>query len=230
MKIRFENISKRFGDKLALDKINLNIGTGVTAVAGDNGCGKTTLLKILLGLVTPDTGTLTFDVRASESPGSSEWIARNVGFCPAGDFLFDKLSGRGNLEHISTLRTGIKDDYLKLADLLTEFRLDDELDDPFEVYSSGMRKKLQLVSSLVGRPGIVVWDEPFASLDEKSYLVLKRIVRSRLFASRILVFTNRRVINIEDIADCAIVLDRGSVAGVYRLPAQNAELNRLFGE
>ncbi len=230
MNIVFSNVTKRFGEKPALEKIDIRLSDGITAIIGENGSGKTTFIKIVMCLLSPDSGTVEVSGRPLTDADAAEWVEKTAGFCPAGDFLFEKMSGRGNLEHVSRVKTGHRDAYRKLDKIIADFGVAGELDDLYEVYSTGMRKKLQLVSSLIGKPGLLVWDEPFSGLDEKSSRLLAKLMRQTASKGVLLLYTCRNIAQAEKIANRALVLQKGRIAADLCLPSRSSELNRYFAE
>ncbi|WP_324736326.1 ABC transporter ATP-binding protein [Thermococcus sp. SY098] len=167
--VEIRNVSKRFGDVVALRNIDLEIEQGeFVVIAGENGSGKSTLLKIMTGLLIPDNGEVTvlgFDV-------VEEWkeLAKHIGVALANErSLYWKLTGMENLEIFGGIY-GVKDAKKKASALLERLNLIDVKDMLVENYSTGMRRKLLLAKSLIHSPKILFLDEILNGLDPKSMI------------------------------------------------------------
>ncbi|ADT84210.1 ABC transporter ATP-binding protein [Thermococcus barophilus] len=167
--VKIRNVSKRFGDVVALRNIDLEIEQGeFVVIAGENGSGKSTLLKIMTGLLIPDNGEVTvlgFDV-------VEEWkeLAKHIGVALANErSLYWKLTGMENLEIFGGIY-GVRDAKKKALALLERLDLIDVKDMLVENYSTGMRRKLLLAKSLIHSPKILFLDEILNGLDPKSMI------------------------------------------------------------
>jgi len=165
--VEIRNVSKRFGDVVALRNIDPEIEQFVV-IAGENGSGKSTLLKIMTGLLIPDNGEVTvlgFDV-------VEEWkeLAKHIGVALANErSLYWKLTGMENLEIFGGIYR-VKDAKKKALVLLERLNLIDVKDMLVENYSTGMRRKLLLAKSLIHSPKILFLDEILNGLDPKSMI------------------------------------------------------------
>jgi ABC-2 type transport system ATP-binding protein len=165
---RVEGVVKRFGETVALAGVDLRIPAGtVFGLLGPNGAGKTTLVRILSTLLTPDAGraeVLGHDV--SREPAAVREVLGLTGQFAAVDEL---LTGRENLEMFGRLFRLSREDARRRADeLLERFDLRDAADRLARTYSGGMRRRLDLASSLLTRPRVLFLDEPTTGLDPRS--------------------------------------------------------------
>jgi ABC-2 type transport system ATP-binding protein len=187
--IRVEGVTKSFGDTQALAGVDLEIPEGtVFGLLGPNGAGKTTLVRILSTLIAPDAGqaeVLGYDV-AGDSPAVREQIALTGQFAAVDEIL----TGRENLEMFGRLfKLSRQDARRRATELLERFDLAQAADRPARTYSGGMRRRLDLASSLVTDPRILFLDEPTTGLDPRSRNQIWAIVRElrrpvRLLCSR----------------------------------------------
>ncbi len=204
--IRVEQLSKRFGRLQVLDALDLEIEAGeCTAVLGPNGAGKTTLIKSILGLVIPDSGTIT--VAGKRLDGSPEY-RRQIGYMPQIARYPENLIAREILAMISDLRGKPED-----ADdgLVHDLRLEEELDKPFRTLSGGNRQKVSAVLALRFRPEILFLDEPTAGLDPVSSSVLKDRLLGERAEGRTLVLTSHVMAEVQELADTVVYLLDGRI-------------------
>ncbi len=168
--IHTENLSKSFGDHLAVDRLSLDIGDGeVFGFLGPNGAGKTTTTGMLTSLIAPTSGTarvLGFEVGRDDGQ-----IRRNVGILTETPGMYDRLSARRNLAIFARLY-GVEAVDQQVEKYLRLLGLWERRDDPVGEFSKGMRQKLAIARSLLHEPRVIFLDEPTAALDpEASRLV-----------------------------------------------------------
>ena len=175
--IEARNLSKRFGDIIAVNNLNLRIERGATyALLGPNGAGKTTTVRILNGLIEPTSGVarvLGMDIR-----NEKESIKLVSGFLPESPGLYTKLTAYEFLEFIGELYGVPKQTLVaRIEDLLSLFELSDRADQLLENYSRGMKQKVCLASTLVPDPSILFLDEPTSNLDPASTRMVKGLIK-----------------------------------------------------
>ncbi|MGH2935425.1 MAG: ATP-binding cassette domain-containing protein [Gaiellaceae bacterium] len=160
------SVSKRWGPRTVLDDVTLDIRPGeLIWLEGDNGVGKTTLLRIVVGMIHPDTGSVSLGGLHPERD-RREYL-RRVGFLSAGDrALYPRLSARRQLRFAASLALLPRPDQeTAVAEVIDTFGLEEFVDRRADRLSTGQRQRLRLAMSLVHRPSIVVLDEPTNSLD-----------------------------------------------------------------
>ncbi|MEU9305141.1 ATP-binding cassette domain-containing protein [Streptomyces sp. NPDC048269] len=204
-----EGLSKKYGDFQALDDVSLSVPQGtVLGVLGPNGAGKTTTVRILSTLLTPDTGRATvagFDVVAK--PGE---VRKRIGLTGQYAAVDERLTGRENLELIGVLlHQGRRTARTRAAELLEQFELTDAADKPAKNYSGGMRRRLDLAASLVGRPPVLFLDEPTTGLDLTSRLTLWRMVREQVDSGVTVLLTTQYLEEADQLAHRVAVIDKG---------------------
>ena len=156
--------------------LSFTLSAGLTGFLGRNGSGKTTTMRLLVGLLMPDAGRIVIDGKDLWQYPHMLELKRCLGFFPNEDYFFGKLSGRENLEYLSLLKTGDRSAYRALDDLGKRLDLEESLERPFADFSTGMRKKVQLMGALIGDPAILVLDEPFSGLDVMANIVIRRLL------------------------------------------------------
>jgi ABC-type multidrug transport system ATPase subunit len=224
--ISFESVEKRYPGGRGLLGADLEFGPGIHGVIGRNGAGKTTALKLVIGLLTPDRGRVTIDGRDPARDGDGWSFRRSIGYFPSEDYFFPFLSGRRNLQYLAYLRCGDKRAYEASLDAAEELGIAGLLDESFAGYSAGTKRKAQLVGSLIGDPGILVWDEPNNGLDVMANVYVRALLermraegRTVLLSSHVLEFMN-------GLLDSVAVLEEGRVAA--RESPAPLDLSALF--
>jgi ABC-2 type transport system ATP-binding protein len=204
-----EHLTKRFGATVALAGVDLEVAQGtVFGLLGPNGAGKTTLVRVLATLLTPDTGraeVLGRDV-VEEAPTVRELIGLTGQFAAVDEIL----TGRENLEMFGRLFDLTPDEARRRAqELLERFDLADAADRPASTYSGGMRRRLDLASSLLTRPRILFLDEPTTGLDPRSRNQIWAIVRELVRDGTTVLLTTQYLEEADELADRIAVIDHG---------------------
>lgn len=165
--VRLSGLTKRFGDHVAVDAIDLHIPAGIFfGIVGPNGAGKSTTLAMIAGLLAPDSGSVT--VAGLDSRKERESVLAALGIMMEGLSLPERLTGGELLEYTARLR-GLGPEWRERAtDLLDVLELDRSPSTLIVDYSTGMRKKIGLAVALLHRPQVLVLDEPFEAIDPVS--------------------------------------------------------------
>lgn len=202
-------VTKRFNGTVALDGIALEVPQGsVVALLGPNGAGKTTIVRVLATLLRPDAGTArVFGHDVSSHP---ERVRELIGLTGQFAAIDELLTGRENLQMFGRLFHLSSDAAQKRADeLLRQFDLGDAADRPARTYSGGMRRRLDLASSLLTRPKILFLDEPTTGLDPRSRNQIWAEVRELVAAGTTILLTTQYLEEAEQLADRITVIDHG---------------------
>ena len=209
--IQAEGLRKRFADTQALDGVDLAARQGtVLGVLGPNGAGKTTAVRILATLLEPDAGIARVaghDV--FREPGR---VREHIGLTGQYASVDELLTGRQNLELIGALLDlRRRDARARAVELLEWFELTDAADRPARTYSGGMRRRLDLAASLVGRPAVVFLDEPTTGLDPAKREDMWGVVRSLVDDGSTVLLTTQYLEEADALADEITVIDHGRV-------------------
>jgi ABC-2 type transport system ATP-binding protein len=204
-------LSKRFGQKIAVDNLSLTIPRGsFFGLVGPNGAGKTTTLRMATGLLRPDAGQVRIDgVDVWPNPAS---VKARLGLVPDGLLLFERLSANEMLLYAGLLRGMPEDQVLaRSGELLDVLGLKDDANKLIVDYSHGMRKKTALACALLHRPPVLVLDEPFEGIDPVS-AVNMRTVLERYTASGGTVIMSSHVMDlVERMCDHVAVIAGGRI-------------------
>jgi len=204
-------VTKRFGATVALGGVDLDVPEGtVFGLLGPNGAGKTTLVRVLATLLTPDAGVAEVFGRdvVTEAPAVRELLGLTGQFAAVDEIL----SGRENLQMFGRLFDLSGAEARRRADeLLERFDLVDAAERPVRTYSGGMRRRLDLASSLLTRPRILYLDEPTTGLDPRSRNQIWEIVRELVREGTTLLLTTQYLEEADQLADRIAVIDHGQV-------------------
>jgi len=222
--IEFDNVSRSYGRKIAVDGLSLTVGSGeLFAFLGPNGAGKTTTIKMLVGLLRPDAGRIqvgNFDVVRETRDA-----AQQMGYVPDQPFLYDKLTGREFLEFLADVRGLDRATWeAGLEQQCRRFGLDGFLDELTETYSHGMRQRLVFAAALLHDPKVLVVDEPMVGLDPRAGRIVKDLLRGRA-AEGMTVFMSTHTLSVaEEIADRIGIVARGRLQFLGTVDELRAEL------
>ncbi len=207
--IKISNLTKRYGDFLAVDALNLEIGAGeILGFLGPNGAGKTTTIRMMMGILKPTLGQVLlggYDV--AREPEKAKALA---GFIPDRPFIYEKLSGNEFLQFAGKLH-GVESAKLRrrAAELLEQLDLTRWQDERIEGYSHGMKQRLVFCAALLHEPRILIVDEPMVGMDPRGARTLKDLFTS-LAASGTTVFLSTHSIGIaEEICDRIGIIQSG---------------------
>ncbi len=207
--ITARGLSKRFGEVVALDGLDLTVPTGtVLGLLGPNGAGKTTAVSILTTLLLPDAGTAT--IAGADLATEPHAVRERIGLSGQYAAVDEVLTGRENLVMIGRLYHLGRRAAIERADaLLDRFSLTDAADRPVRGYSGGMRRRLDLAGALVAAPPVLFLDEPTTGLDPRSRIELWAVIRELVADGTTLLLTTQYLEEADQLADDIVVIDRG---------------------
>ena len=212
--IKTAGLAKRFGDKLAVNSVNLDVRGGeIFGFLGPNGAGKTTTIKMICGLLRPTAGSASvggFDIQ--QQPIAAKSI---LGYVPDEPMLYEKLSAREFLGFVADLyNVPLQQAEHRAEDLLKLLDLTNDADNLIEGFSHGMRQKTAIAGALMHDPRVLVLDEPTVGLDPKSARFIKDILR-QLAERGAAVFLSTHILEIaERMCDRIGIIDHGNLIAV----------------
>src|ERR1039458_5567103 len=209
--VEVDGVSKQFGSTLALDNVSLSVEAGrVLALLGPNGAGKTLLIRILTTLLAPDSGRARvagLDVRRDPKA-----IRSLIGLAGQYASVDEMLTGRENLELVGLLYHLEKSEYRRRAqDALERMTLTGAGDKPVKTYSGGMRRRLDLAASLIGRPPISFLHQPTTGLDPRTRNDLWALIEELVAEGTTVLLTTQYMEEAEHLANRIVVMDDGHV-------------------
>ncbi|MFC8677610.1 ATP-binding cassette domain-containing protein [Streptomyces griseorubiginosus] len=209
--IVMEGLRKRYGDKDALDGLDLRVARGsVHAVLGPNGAGKTTLVRVLSTLLRPDGGRA--EVAGRDVAREAYEVRLRIGLLGQHAALDEELDGRQNLEMFGRLyHLGARPARVRADELLERFGLAGTGSKPVRAYSGGMRRRLDLAASLIRDPEVLFLDEPTTGLDPRGRAEVWAAVRSLAGAGTTVLLTTQYLEEADQLADRICLVDGGRV-------------------
>ena len=209
--VHVEGVVKRFGTTTALAGVDLDVEEGtVFGLLGPNGAGKTTLVRVLATLLAPDAGRAEVFGRdvVHDAAGVRELLGLTGQFAAVDEIL----TGRENLQMFGRLfDLSAADARRRANELLERFDLADAADRPARTYSGGMRRRLDLASSLLTRPRVLFLDEPTTGLDPRSRNEIWSVVRELVRSGTTLLLTTQYLEEADQLAEQIAVIDHGRV-------------------
>src|SRR5215212_8057440 len=209
--IRTEKLERRFGDVQALQGIDLEVEAGtVVGMLGPNGAGKTTAVRILTTLLPPDGGRA--EVDGLDVVTDAEELRYRIGLAGQSAAVDENLTGFENLEMVGRLYGLEKAEARRRSgETLERFGLSDASERPAKTYSGGMRRRLDVAASLVGRPDILFLDEPTTGLDPRSRVDVWAFIRELQEEGTTILLTTQYLDEADQLADRITVVDLGEV-------------------
>ncbi|MGI6203496.1 MAG: ATP-binding cassette domain-containing protein [Eubacteriales bacterium] len=244
MKLFINNITKSYGNNLALSNFTAEFQPGIYALLGPNGSGKTTLMNIITDNLKADSGEILYD----DGSGNGENVLKmgvrfreKLGFIPQYPGLYPNFTVERFMWYMAALK-GLKKEDAKtqIAEILRAVELDDVLRRKIGALSGGMKQRLALAQAVLGDPQILILDEPTAGLDPKQRIAIRNYI-SKIAFNKIVIFATHVVSDIEYIARDIIMLKKGVIVDnappgelikkiegkVWHVPCDESEVSQL---
>ncbi len=175
--LKIEHLSKYYGDKVAVDDLNLHIAPGeIYGFIGHNGAGKTTTLKSVAGILQFDAGEIYIDGKSIRTQPLE--CKRRFAYIPDNPDLYDYMTGIRYLNFIADIfEVSVAERQTRIHKYADLFELTGDLAQPIAAYSHGMKQKLAIISAWLHQPKLILMDEPFVGLDPKASYLLKEMMR-----------------------------------------------------
>ncbi|MGP3958450.1 ABC transporter ATP-binding protein [Nonomuraea sp. 3N208] len=220
MKIELSQVSRWYGNVVAVNDVTMTIGPGVTGLLGPNGAGKSTLLHMMAGFLSPSGGTVTMD-------GTTVWknhhIYRNIGLVPEREGVYGFLTGWQFVLSAARLH-GLSDPVEAARKALATVEMEEPKDRRVETYSKGMRQRVKVAAALVHDPPVLLLDEPFNGMDPRQRLHLMDLIRAMGTAGKTILFSSHILEEVERVAQHIEVL----MAGRHAASGNFREIRRLM--
>ncbi|MFC4411550.1 ABC transporter ATP-binding protein [Chungangia koreensis] len=223
MTLRLENVTKRFGDFTAVKDLNMTVEEGgMYGFLGANGAGKTTSFRMILGLLTPNQGTITWKGKPISYVTSPE-----IGYLPEERGLYPKMKVEDQLIFLGQLRGMKKSDAkAEVKKWLERFEVPQNLHKRVEELSKGNQQKIQVIAAVLHRPSLLILDEPFSGLDPVNVEMLKSAILDMKNEGVTIVFSSHRMDHVEELCEELSIMHKGEaiVQGSLR------DVKRSFGK
>ena len=209
--LKIENLTKRYGDKVAVDNLTLHIAPGeIYGFIGHNGAGKTTTLKSAVGILQFDAGTIT--INGTDLKKDPLACKKQLAYIPDNPDLYEFMSGIKYLNFIADI-FGVSPDErgARIRDLADRLELTADLAQPISEYSHGMKQKLAVIAAWLHDPKLILMDEPFVGLDPKASHLLKQMMREHCDRGGAIFFSTHVLEVAEKLCDRVAIIKQGKL-------------------
>ena len=207
MELCIDRLTKQYENKIAVDRVSLQLTNGVYGLLGANGAGKTTFMRMLCGILKPTSGTVTFD----GMDVSSEEYRAELGYLPQDFGYYPDFNGMDFLLYVASLKGLTKTEAKRKSKKLLELvSLSDVAKKKIATYSGGMKQRLGIAQALLNDPKIIILDEPTAGLDPKERVRFRNLIKE-LGTESIVLLSTHIVSDIEHIADTVLMMKAGQI-------------------
>lgn len=203
------NLSKWFGEVVAVNNLRVSIGAGVTGLLGPNGAGKTTFIKLALGLYKPSRGRIAL---FGEPPRNNVRLLNRIGYCPESDTFFDGSTGYDFVYWLARY-SGLTPKAARKASLesIELVGMTSRMHDPVTAYSRGMRQRVKIAQALVTQPDLILLDEPLAGLDPEGRELMYDLIRRMGREGRAVIMSSHILYEIERVTSKVVLLHNGAI-------------------
>ncbi|MFQ8599573.1 MAG: ATP-binding cassette domain-containing protein [Oscillospiraceae bacterium] len=207
--LSIQEVAKRYGDKIALENVNLEMSEGVYALLGPNGAGKSTLMKIITDSLAPTSGHVLWNKTPIQKLGRA--YRSLLGYMPQQQGMYDAFTGRRFLAYMATLKAIAKKDAAAEIERVAKMvNLTEVLDRPVGAYSGGMKQRVLMAQAILGNPKLLIFDEPTAGLDPMERVRTRNFIAA-LAKDRIVLLATHVVSDIETIASRVVIIRSGCI-------------------
>jgi len=218
--VLLDQVSRWFGNVVAVNDVTMHLGPGVTGLLGPNGAGKSTLISMMAGFLAPSAGTVTLDGRPLHRDPE---IYREVGLVPEREEMYDALSGWEFVLANAKLHL-LPDADAAARRAIATVEMTDVQDRDIRTYSKGMRQRIKMATGIVHDPTVLLLDEPFNGMDPRQRLHLMDLLHQLGDEGRTILFSSHILEEVEQIAGRIEVM----VAGRHAASGDFREIRRLM--
>lgn len=224
MELVIDRLSKQYKNKIAVDRVSLQLRPGVYGLLGANGAGKTTLMRMICGILMPTGGTVKFN----NIDVSTEEYRAELGYLPQDFGYYPEFTGQDFLLYMAALK-GLNKSYAKrkTKELLELVALTDAAKKKIKTYSGGMKQRLGIAQALLNEPKLLVLDEPTAGLDPKERVRFRNLI-AELGKENIVLLSTHIVSDIEHIADKVLIMKDGQMIYQGEWTEANGDLEEFY--
>ncbi len=205
MGLKIENVSKRYGEKVAVDNISLEMNEpGVFGLLGTNGAGKTTTIRMLLGILKKDSGEITWNGKEVKRKNV------NFGYLPEERGIYPKVKIFDQLVYFAELK-GMKKQQAKeeINYWMGRLKVEEYKDMLAEKLSKGNQQKVQFITAILNNPELIVLDEPFSGLDPVNTELLKDVILELVKKGKYIIMSSHQMSSIEEFCSDVVIINRG---------------------
>jgi ABC-2 type transport system ATP-binding protein len=209
--IEFQQAYRSYGEKVAVANLNLQVKAGeLYALLGHNGAGKTTAIKMLIGLIRPSSGSVR--IGGYDIVSQTRDAVSLLGYVPDQPFLYDKLSGREILQFVGRMYGMDNAQVARAIEReIGRFELSEFVDGLTETYSHGMKQRMVFASALLHAPRVLVVDEPMLGLDPHSIRLVKDLLKREVAAGMCVLMSTHTLTAAEEISNRVGIMNHGKL-------------------
>ncbi|HRQ78426.1 MAG TPA: ABC transporter ATP-binding protein [Gemmatimonadaceae bacterium] len=220
--IRVDNVSRWYGDVVAVSDVSFEIRPGITGLLGPNGAGKTTLLRMMTGLAATSTGRVTmFGEAVRDNPP----LYRRIGVMSEHETVYGVMTGRQFVTMMAELRE-VRDRESAVNRAIAMVDLADAQHRRMDTYSRGMRQRMRLAATIVHNPEVLVLDEPLNGADPRQRVHFKRLLQQLAAEGCTIVLSSHILEEVEELADTVLLVVNGKLAASGSFRAIRAALDK----
>lgn len=230
--LKIENLTKKYGDKSAIDNLNLEVQDGeIFGFIGHNGAGKTTTIKCMVGILEFDNGNIYINGNSIKDEPLK--CKKDIAYIPDNPDIYENLTGISYLNFIADIfEIDKKTREERINKYAEAFEIKNELQDLISSYSHGMKQKLVIISALIHTPKLLILDEPFVGLDPKASFTLKEIMKEITKEGAAIFFSSHVLEVVEKLCDKIGIIKEGKLItyGTVEEVKGNESLEEVFLE
>ena len=212
MELKLENVTKRYGNTIALDGLSVTFHEGIYGILGANGAGKSTMMNLISDNIKRDGGSITYNGEDILALGDK--FRAVLGYMPQQQGIYERMTAESFVSYIGRLK-GLKGRELReqTAQVLKLTNLEGVRHKAVGQFSGGMKQRALLAQALLGDPKVLILDEPTAGLDPRERIRIREFIKE-LSADRIVLLATHIVSDIESISDYVLMLKKGRLIGI----------------
>ncbi len=230
--LKIENLTKKYGDKSAIDNLNLEVQDGeIFGFIGHNGAGKTTTIKCMVGILEFDNGNIYINGNSIKDEPLK--CKKDIAYIPDNPDIYENLTGISYLNFVADIfEIDKKTREERINKYAEAFEIKNELQDLISSYSHGMKQKLVIISALIHTPKLLILDEPFVGLDPKASFTLKEIMKEITKEGAAIFFSSHVLEVVEKLCDKVGIIKEGKLItyGTVEEVKGNESLEEVFLE
>lgn len=206
--LRIERITKQFGDKIAVDSLDMTVEDGsIMGLIGQNGAGKTTTFRMILDFIKSDSGLITWNGKPI-----TQDVKQGIGFLPEERGLYQKMTVEEQILYFAELHGMKRDEARKeLVTWMDKLEVVGKITDKVQTLSKGNAQKVQFIATLIHRPNFLILDEPFTGLDPVNTSLLMNEIKTLKDNGAAIIFSSHNMSGVELLSDNLTMLKKGKV-------------------
>lgn len=205
------NLKMNFGEEQVLKGISREFEAGkIHGIVGNNGSGKTVLMKCICGFLSPTEGRVVVD---GKTIGKDVDFPENIGIIIETPGFLPGLTGIKNLKILASLKRKIGDE--EIRNVIRKVGLDPDLKKPVSKYSLGMRQRLGIAQAIMEDPSILILDEPFNGLDKNGVMQMRKLIKELREDGKTIILASHNQVDIDELCDTVCEMDAGVMTMVY---------------